>query len=93
MGLLLLMLLVSSTAMAWDAGCAAEYTEEQCAQAEGDGAPGSTGGGQGCPYYMCGNANAAAQESWDWCSASDPPTWKNCPIEYCEYRACIGLNC
>lgn len=91
MGLLLMMLCVATSAMAWDAGCAAEYDEETCKQMEDDGTGGNPTTGGTCPYYMCGNAFARWQSAVAWCDATGENT--DCPIEYCEYRACIGSNC
>lgn len=77
--------------MAWDGGCAAEYTEEQCAQMESDGTSGNNTTGGRCPYYMCGNAFAKWQSAVDWCEATQQMS--DCPIEYCVYQECIGSNC
>lgn len=91
---LLLVTFAASTTMAWDAGCAAEYTEEQCAQMQSDGTSGTSGtnGNHGtCPYYMCGNASAKSQSAWVWCEVKR--AWIDCPIAYCAYKECVGSNC
>jgi hypothetical protein len=91
MGLLLVMIFIASSALAWDAGCAAEYDEETCKQMGEDGTGGNPTTGGTCPYYMCGNAFPRTQSSVAWCDATQEKS--DCPIEYCEYRPCIGFNC
>lgn len=92
--LLLLLIFCAFPAMALKSGCPAEYSAEQCEQLkDGDGDDGSVDGGgpSTCPYYMCGNATAGVQSSWDWCEATQK--WEDCPIAYCEYKWCVGSNC
>ncbi|MEA2337172.1 MAG: hypothetical protein QOE82_1179 [Thermoanaerobaculia bacterium] len=73
--------------------CSAEYSGDQCDQMNRDaGDPnGNSGGGGGCPYYMCGNATEGVISSSAWCEASQRYT--DCPIFYCTYSACVGTNC
>lgn len=93
---LMMLLAVAVLAASPVFACSAEYSAEQCRQADdqndgstGDGTAG--GGTKSCPYYMCGNAIAGHQEAWDWCS--DTQSWTNCTIEYCTYQSCVGYNC
>jgi len=82
--------------------CSAEYSADQCDQMNLDDnvdTPGG-GGGQYCPYYLCGNAEGNAQTNQVWCPEAPNPTpggppgaFKDCPIAFCQARTCVGSNC
>jgi hypothetical protein len=73
--------------------CSAEYSGDQCAQIDNlDGADSTSGGGGDyCPYYLCGNATGKVQTNLVWCQETG--NYQDCPIAYCEYQKCIGSNC